>query len=282
MTDTKNEAGTLLPEVFVYHQHPVRVEMVNDEAWFVAKDVCDILALADTNKALLKVDSDEKLTRKVFVSGQPRNMIVVSESGLYSLIMRSNKPEAKAFRKWVTSEVLPSIRKNGHYGIENASTMQHITAIESGISALIGAVTSLTETFATVTIGLNERIAKLEQQSLQPVNAKKPVPNYGHYLDARNQEYDVIKINHSGVRRITVNETVYFSINDFCQAIGANTGATQIARKLNRQRPTAVKIWLFGNTHPAWFTTKNGLRLMVSGSKLLKNDNNVKLELRRV
>lgn len=93
----------------------VRSVVVENEAWFVAKDICDILELSDTNMVLSKLDDDEKLTQKIFGSGQNRNMWLINESGLYTLILRSNKPEAKSFRKWVTNEVLPSIRKHGAY-----------------------------------------------------------------------------------------------------------------------------------------------------------------------
>ena len=93
----------------------VRTVMIGNMPWFVAKDVCEVLELSDVNKAVSKLDEDEKLIRKLFVSGQNRDMIIVNESGLYTLIMRSNKPEARRFRKWVTSEVLPSIRATGQY-----------------------------------------------------------------------------------------------------------------------------------------------------------------------
>ena len=103
-------------QVFNYlNGNEVRViEGQDGQPWFVAKDVCEI-GLTDTNKAVNNLDEDEKLLRKIFVSGQNRDVITISESGLYTLIMRSNKPEAKAFRKWVTGEVLPAIRKHGLY-----------------------------------------------------------------------------------------------------------------------------------------------------------------------
>ena len=94
----------------------IRIERRNEELLFCALDVCAVLGLeATTDVHMRKLDDDEKLTRKVYASGQTREMWFVTESGLYSLIMRSNKPMAKKFRKWVTSEVLPSIRKNGFY-----------------------------------------------------------------------------------------------------------------------------------------------------------------------
>mgnify|MGYP001113119573 FL=1 len=93
----------------------IRTEMIDNEPWFVAKDICDSLEYADTEVALRKLESDEKLIRKIFASGQNRDMWMVNESGLYNLIFRSNKPESRKFRKWVTSEVLPEIRRSGSY-----------------------------------------------------------------------------------------------------------------------------------------------------------------------
>lgn len=86
------------------------------QVWFIAQDVCTCLDLNDTSKAVSRLDDDEKLIRTVFVSGQNREILTVNESGLYSLIFTSRKPEAKTFKKWVTSEVLPEIRKTGGYG----------------------------------------------------------------------------------------------------------------------------------------------------------------------
>jgi anti-repressor protein len=96
----------------------VRVMNENDNILFVAKDICDCLGLSEVSNSLKRLDDDEKLTRKLFVSGQNRDTWVITEGGLYSLILTSNKPEAKKFKKWVTSEVLPSIRKNGGYIVE--------------------------------------------------------------------------------------------------------------------------------------------------------------------
>ena len=89
----------------------------DNEPWFVAKDVCEILGLADTHTALRTLDEDEKGRQILPTLGGAQDISVINESGLYTLIMRSNKPEAKKFRKWVTSEVLTSIRKTGHYEI---------------------------------------------------------------------------------------------------------------------------------------------------------------------
>lgn len=87
----------------------------NNNPWFVAKDVCQILELANPRSSTALLDSDEKDVHIMDTPSGEQKMTVVNEAGLYSLIMRSRKPEAKAFKRWVTHEVLPSIRKTGGY-----------------------------------------------------------------------------------------------------------------------------------------------------------------------
>jgi anti-repressor protein len=102
-------------QVFSYEGNDVRTVRQGDETLWVLKDVCDVLGLSDTNKVAERLDGDE-LTRVKFVSGgQTREMYAVSESGLYNVILRSDKPEAKRFKRWVTHEVLPAIRRHGAY-----------------------------------------------------------------------------------------------------------------------------------------------------------------------
>lgn len=93
----------------------VRVVMQGDDPWFVAKDVCDCLDLSNNRGAIASLDDDEKGVSITDTLGGQQEMSIISEAGLYSLILRSRKPEAKAFKRWVTHEVLPSIRKTGGY-----------------------------------------------------------------------------------------------------------------------------------------------------------------------
>jgi prophage antirepressor-like protein len=107
-----------IQKVFTFNpcNQEIRVEMMNNEPWFVAKDICDALEFKSSPESVLRgLDDDEKLMRKLSASGQNREMWFINESGLYNLIFRSNKPEARQFRKWVTSEVLPAIRRTGTY-----------------------------------------------------------------------------------------------------------------------------------------------------------------------
>lgn len=88
----------------------------NNEPWFVGKDVADILEYSRPDHAISKhVDEEDKLMYQIDTSGQKRNMYVINESGLYSLIFSSKMDKAKEFKRWVTSEVLPAIRKHGAY-----------------------------------------------------------------------------------------------------------------------------------------------------------------------
>ena len=94
----------------------VRSTVINGEPWFVGKDIAKILGYRDTSDALKKhVDAEDKLSRYFADSGQNRLMYVINESGFYSLVLSSKMPKAKKFKRWVTSEVLPTIRKSGGF-----------------------------------------------------------------------------------------------------------------------------------------------------------------------
>jgi prophage antirepressor-like protein len=117
--------------------HSLRVVMREDKPWFVAADVCKALNVKDTSMACARLDEDERGvsligTRSASGVIQDREMVIISESGLYALVLRSRKPEANRFRKWVTSEVLPSIRKTGAYGTprEVSAPANYIAALE--------------------------------------------------------------------------------------------------------------------------------------------------------
>lgn len=115
--------GSNLPVVFSYgEKNKLTAIQIEDQSWVVAKDICEALSLSDVRRAVSKLDEDEKLSGEILHSGQKRRMWLVNESGLYALIMRSSKPEAKQFRKWVTSEVLPALRQTGGYGV---ATSEH-------------------------------------------------------------------------------------------------------------------------------------------------------------
>lgn len=98
----------------------VRTVIMDGEPWLLGKDVAEILKYSNTSKAIRDhVDDEDKLTERIVLSGQNREAVFINESGLYSLIVSSKLPEAKKFKRWITSEVLPSIRKYGMYATED-------------------------------------------------------------------------------------------------------------------------------------------------------------------
>lgn len=106
--------------IIKFNTNAIRIVMKDDDPWFVAADVCAVLDIKNPSDAIKALDDDECLTLDIgegqkIGRGGAQKFNIINESGLYALILRSRKPEARKFRKWVTSEVLPSIRKTGQY-----------------------------------------------------------------------------------------------------------------------------------------------------------------------
>lgn len=113
-------------QLFNFENHEVRSLLLNNEPWFVGKDVADVLGYSNSRKAMADhVDDEDKevlTSRNVTLENIPnRGITVVNESGLYSLILSSKLPSAKKFKRWVTSEVLPALRKTGQYQVKELS-----------------------------------------------------------------------------------------------------------------------------------------------------------------
>lgn len=228
MTENKQTAGETALQVFTYNESDVKVraQMIDENPWFVAKDLCDYLDLNDVGQAVERLDDDEKLTRTLYVSGQGRQMWLVNESGMYALVIRSNKPKAREFRKWITNEILPTLRKTGRYEL--------------------------------------------------PKRGSLTGPRQGEYLDLRCEPYDTKWLGTTTVRVIEHEDVEWYSVGDILRSIQTGTDTMQAASRLRDANPTIVrKIFIFGNTHPAWFTTITGLRLLVSGSRKLKTRSNM-------
>lgn len=101
----------------------VRIILQNDEPWFVAKDVCECLEISNSRQALSRLDTDEKADVILNDGSQNRKMNIVNEYGLYNLVLSSRKPEAKEFKRWITHDVLPSLRKYGTYSMNIPRTL---------------------------------------------------------------------------------------------------------------------------------------------------------------
>lgn len=102
-------------QTFVYSGAEVRTVRKDGAPWFVLKDVCGVLGMSNSRVVADRLDNDEKGVSQIYTLGGVQEMTCISESGLYNVILRSDKPEAKPFRKWVTAEVLPAIRRSGGY-----------------------------------------------------------------------------------------------------------------------------------------------------------------------
>lgn len=129
MNATQNETSEnyeVMTFQFSESKQPVRNVLIDNKPWFVGKDVCDVLGIQNNRQAIRELDDDEKLMYKIYTSGQNRDTWIISESGLYALIFRSNKPYAKTFRKWITSEVIPALLKKGYYNIRSQKKDDYI------------------------------------------------------------------------------------------------------------------------------------------------------------
>ena len=153
--------------VKVYKNSPVRIVEKGGEPWFVAKDVCDILALGNPRSSIALLDEDERGVHSMDTPSGKQEMGIISEAGLYSLILRSRKPEAKAFKRWVTHEVLPSIRKTGAYlspGMSNEQVKALVATLEEEMYRRIQA---------------ENRLAKLEAHAEKLARAAIPATPFG-------------------------------------------------------------------------------------------------------
>ena len=126
---------TVMP--FSFQKQSVRIIIKEDDIWFCLKDVCFILQIKNWNDAQRNMDDDEKGVVKTDTPGGEQTLNIVSEPGLYKLIMRSRKPEARAFQRWVTHEVLPQIRQTGGYSPETTAASKLLDTTARKRDALI-------------------------------------------------------------------------------------------------------------------------------------------------
>lgn len=120
--------------VFSFEKSPVRTILVSGAPWFSSADVGKILQLSNIRASVALLDDDEKGVNTIDTPGGKQEISIVSESGLYALIFKSRRPEAKKFRRWVTSEVLPAIRKTGSYSAATLTPAEQLQ-IRKAISA---------------------------------------------------------------------------------------------------------------------------------------------------
>lgn len=146
-------------QIFNYQSNEVRTVEMGGEPWFVLKDVCNILGISKYRDTAARLDADERGSVEVDTLGGTQQVIAVNESGLYHVILRSDKPEAAPFRKWVTSEVLPTLRKTGSYMMPKMTKeMQAIFLLDNRTAQLDQRVTAL-ENNAVIDYGQQRTLA---------------------------------------------------------------------------------------------------------------------------
>lgn len=130
-TTAAGEKGTNMNDlqIFVYSGEQLRTVQRDDGLWWVLRDVCRVLGLTTPARVAERLDDDEKGVSQIHTPGGTQEVTIINEPGLYSVILRSDKPEAKQFKRWVTHDVLPSIRKTGAYGIP-PEQVARITALQ--------------------------------------------------------------------------------------------------------------------------------------------------------
>lgn len=116
-------------QIFIYGGDQLRTIQRSDGLWWVLRDVCQVLGMSNPAMVAQRLDEDEKGVSQIYTPGGTQNLTIINEPGLYAVILRSDKPEAKQFKRWVTHEVLPSIRKTGAYGIP-PERLAHINDIQ--------------------------------------------------------------------------------------------------------------------------------------------------------
>lgn len=118
-------------EVFQYADRQVRTISVDGELWFVLADICGVLGIANAGNVAARLDEADIRQTDIRSGGQNRSVTIVSESGMYEVVIRSDKPEARQFRWWVTHEVVPSIRRTGAYAVETPEQLMARAVVQA-------------------------------------------------------------------------------------------------------------------------------------------------------
>lgn len=118
-------------EVFQYADREVRTISIDGELWFVLADICGVLGIANSGNVAARLDEADIRQADISSGGQRRSVTIVSESGMYEVVIRSDKPEARRFRWWVTHEVIPAIRRTGTYAVETPEQLMARAVVQA-------------------------------------------------------------------------------------------------------------------------------------------------------
>lgn len=176
---------------FNFVTQSIRVLMIDDAPWFVAADVLSVLTL--DRKALERLDSDEKGVSSIHTPGGPQEMTIINESGLYALILTSRKPEARKFKKWVTSEVLPALRTQGRYTMPGAAD-PFVTLSQKDFTDLVERC-------------IERGVAAALRASKTTAEPAEPRPTRENFSDWEKAE--ILRLNDNGVSVVEIADLLY-------------------------------------------------------------------------
>lgn len=163
-------------QIFNYGEHAVRTVEIDGEPWFVLRDVCDVLNIGNTSDVARRLEEDEKGVDLIDTPSGTQKMTVVNEPGLYNVILRSDKPEARDFKRWVTHEVLPAIRKTGGYAVQPRSAAE-MFALQAQVNLEYERRIAALESSEQATQEKVTGMARLMQSSIVPAESWQDAAN---------------------------------------------------------------------------------------------------------
>lgn len=196
--------GALALQNFGFNDHLVRVCEVEGAVWFVANDVCACLELKNPSQVIAALDDDEKGVHTMDTLGGRQRVAIISESGLYALIFKSRKAVAIQFRKWVTGEVLPSIRKTGEYGLDKA--LEELRRRQDEMEAAMKLLSTSNSQLAARALAYHPRLFPLTR----PDGSRRPqrYPKFWRHLDVRVRVVELCS-------QTTIDDAVHRLRNEF-------------------------------------------------------------------
>lgn len=190
--------------MFRFGNQDIQVLIINDEPWWVANQVCEVLGLKNPRTSIAHLDGDDKGVHTVDTLGGPQTVATVNESGLYSLVLRSRKPEAKEFKRWITRDVLPAIRKTGSYSVQsNMVNLAGVALSDDPIMVMLGAIG-------------NMRMTQIDQE--------RRLSNVEHTLQANAEAALALPRSTTEVRELTQRENIRTKIAILANLTGQNHG----------------------------------------------------------
>ncbi|MBB3255445.1 prophage antirepressor-like protein [Paraburkholderia bannensis] len=237
-------APDVLP--FSFDGAAVRVVTIDGEPWFVTRDLCSILGIRKAEAAMRGLEASEKGATTISTLGGPQKLNICNESGMYALIFNSRKPEARTFRQWVTSEVLPSIRKTGRYAAPSApQTPPRPQATVTGDLALAEAAARMLNVSQSGRVTLLTRVAKIHGLSAEilPRHAiDAPSDSNTGSSEATSSATDLLKAHGSAMN-----------------AARFNAALARLGYMHKRMRKTSQKARYPSGEKAYWVITQHGL-----------------------